>query len=298
MVPTVLGPQFDRLFEANVVFNARAREYSVRGFPGPFSIKGVSIGEAMWRVGGQRFVVDSTSWLVVDRMSAYDLEIRSAEPVETFIVFFADALLADVATTRLAPIEQLLDDPGGRAAHELLITQRLWSGVSEFQRALACLREAARSSTAATQGMLDAELRICLDACSDLTARARDERERIRASRPATRRELYRRVLRGKAHLDEMLCGTFDLEQSAAAACLAPHHFHRTFRSAFGATPYGYVSGRRIDTARRLLAETDSTVAEVCDAVGYESLPSFTARFRQVVGVPPAEFRNEIRKQR
>ena len=28
MVPTVLGPQFDRLFGANVVFNARARQYS------------------------------------------------------------------------------------------------------------------------------------------------------------------------------------------------------------------------------------------------------------------------------
>jgi AraC family transcriptional regulator len=298
MVPTVLGPQFDRLFAANLVFNARAREYSVQGFPGPFSIKGVSRGEAVWRVGGQQFVVDCASWLVVDRMCAYDLEIHSAEPVETFIVFFADALLADVASSRLTPLEQLLEDPATRAARELPITQRLWTGVTEFQRALASLRQAAESAAGATQGMLDAELRVCLDACSDLSARARDERERIRASRPATRHELYRRVLRGKAYLDETVSRTFDLEQAAAVACLAPHHFHRTFRCAFGATPYGYVTGRRIATARRLLAETDRTVGEVCDAVGYESLPSFTTRFRRLVGMPPGEFRDEIRKHR
>jgi len=298
VIPTLLGPQFEQLFGANLVFSARAQEYSVRGFPGPFSIKGVARGEAVWRVAGQRFVVDSSSWLIVDRMSPYDLDIHSVEPVETFVVFFADALLADVATTRLAAMERLLDNPAGRSAVELPVSQRLWTGVTEFQQALASLRRASHSSPAVPQGMLDAELRVCLDACADLTARARDEQERIRAARPATRRELYRRVLRGKAHLDETVCSVFDLERAASVACLAPHHFHRTFRAAFGATPYGYVVRRRIATARRLLAETDSTVEQISDAVGYESLPSFTARFRRLVGMPPGEFREAIRKHR
>lgn len=298
MVPTVLGPQFDRLFGANVVFNAQAREYSVRGFPGPFSIKGVTRGEAVWRVGGQRFVVDSTSWLIIDRLSAYDLEIRSAEPVETFVVFFADALLADVATSRLFSIERLLDDPTARTQPELPITRRLWSGITDFERALRSLREASRDLAEATQGMLDGELRVCLDACADLAARVRQEQQRIRAARPATRRELYRRVLRGKSYLDENMARVFDLEEAARAACLAPHHFHRTFRCAFGATPYSHVIARRIATARRLLAETEGTVAEICATVGYESLPSFTSRFRRIVGIAPGEFRAEVRKRR
>lgn len=297
MAPTVLGPQFDRLFGANVVFHAQAREYSVRGFPGPFSIKGVTRGEAVWRVGGQRFVVDSTSWLVVDRLSAYDLEIRSAEPVETFVVFFADALLADVATARLSSLERLLEDPTARTEPELPITRRLWSGIADFQRALQSLRAATQNPDGMTQGMLDGELRVCLDACADLSARAREEQQGIRAARPATRLELYRRVLRGKSYLDETMAQVFDLEDAARTACLAPHHFHRTFRSAFGVTPYSYVTARRIATARRLLAETRRTVAEICATVGYESLPSFTTRFRRIVGVTPGEFRGQLRKE-
>lgn len=298
MVPTVLTPQFDRLFDANVVFSAQAREYSVRGFPGPLSIKGVSRGEAVWRVGGQRFVVDSTSWLVVDRMAPYDMDIRSTEPVETFVVFFADDLLADVATTRFAAIERLLDDPATRATSELPITRRLWTGETEFQCALTSLREAAKSTTVFAQGLLDTALRAALDSFADLTAQARTERDRIRTARPATRHELYRRVLRGKAFLDGDIRRPFDLEQVASEACLAPHHFHRTFRSAFAVTPYGYMVRRRIEAARRLLAETDSNVAQICDVVGYESLPSFTARFHRLVGMPPAQFREEIRKRR
>lgn len=153
MVPTILGPQFERLFGANLIFSARAQEYSVRGFPGPFSIKGVVRGEAVWRIAGQRFVVDSASWLIVDRMSPYDLDIHSVEPVETFVVFFADALLADVATTRLTATQRLLDDPDERSAVELPVTQRLWTGVTEFQQALASLRQASQSSAESCEGV-------------------------------------------------------------------------------------------------------------------------------------------------
>jgi AraC-like DNA-binding protein len=75
---------------------------------------------------------------------------------------------------------------------------------------------------------------------------------------------------------------------------MAPHHFHRTFRALFGRTPFGYVSERRVARARRLLAENDWPVADICVAVGYESLPSFTRRFKQATGVTPAAFRDRV----
>ena len=45
-----------------------------------------------------------------------------------------------------------------------------------------------------------------------------------------------------------------------------------------------------MERAQDLLRSTNLTVTEVCHAVGFSSLGSFSARFRDVVGETPTEF--------
>lgn len=294
MVPILHGPRFDQLFQANIVLSARARRYTVTGFPGPLSIKAVVRGEAVWRVAGVPYRVDRTACLVVDHHEPYDLVIDASEPVETFVIFFADDLAGDVANARLRPIESLLDDPAPRARDVLSIARRLWTEDMPLLAVVNRLRRTAADDLI----VLDVQLRGMVDHCADLLVRVRSERDRIAAAKPATRAELHRRVLRGRAAIDEMIACPFDLEQAAAAAFLSPHHFHRTFSAAFGEAPHAYVERRRLARARRLLEETDAPITEICGAVGYESAPSFTTMFRRRVGMPPAAYRRKLRKAR
>ena len=81
-----------------------------------------------------------------------------------------------------------------------------------------------------------------------------------------------------------------DLERLAAAAGLSKYHFLRLFKATYGITPAGYVSQRRIERAQDLLRATNLTVTEVCHAVGFTSLGSFSSRFRALVGESPREF--------
>ena len=81
-----------------------------------------------------------------------------------------------------------------------------------------------------------------------------------------------------------------DLEALAAEARLSKFHFLRLFRATYGLTPAEYVSMRRIERAQDLLRSTNLTVTEVCHAVGFSSLGSFSSRFRQLVGETPSEF--------
>ena len=55
-------------------------------------------------------------------------------------------------------------------------------------------------------------------------------------------------------------------------------------------TPAAYLSQRRIERAQDLLRATNLTVTEVCHAVGFSSLGSFSSRFRELVGETPSEF--------
>lgn len=293
MIPILHGPHFDQLFRANVILSARAPRYVVNGFSGPLSIKTVVRGEAIWRVAGVRYRVDRTACLVVDHHEPYDMVIDASEPVETFIIFFADGLANDVAAARLRSIETLLDDPAPCEPNVLPIARRLWAEGTPLLEAVGRMRHVAANDTL----LLDIHLRAMVDHFADLLVQVKSERDRIAATKPATRAELHRRVLRGRAAIEEMIARPFDLETAAAEAFLSPHHFHRTFSAAFCEAPHAYVERRRLARARRFLEETDAPITEICSAVGYESVPSFTTMFHRRIGTPPTAYRRKFRKE-
>jgi AraC-like DNA-binding protein len=61
--------------------------------------------------------------------------------------------------------------------------------------------------------------------------------------------------------------------------------------TAYGESPYGYLLTRRIERAKALLRRGDVSVTEVCKAVGWTSLGSFSTRFAEVVGCSPSAYR-------
>ena len=71
----------------------------------------------------------------------------------------------------------------------------------------------------------------------------------------------------------------------------ADRHFtERLFTATYGVSPAAHLSRRRVERAQDLLRATNLTVTEVCHAVGFSSLGSFSSRFRGLVGEAPSEF--------
>ncbi|MCY7401913.1 MAG: AraC family transcriptional regulator [Nocardioides sp.] len=91
-------------------------------------------------------------------------------------------------------------------------------------------------------------------------------------------------------HADRHFAEPLDLEQLAAIAGISRWHFQRLFAVTYGRSPAAYLSERRIERAQDLLRATNLTVTEVCHAVGFSSLGSFSSRFRQVTGETPSAF--------
>lgn len=95
---------------------------------------------------------------------------------------------------------------------------------------------------------------------------------------------------RARDHADRHFAEPLDLAGLAAVAGLSKYHFHRLFAATYGRTPAAYLSERRIERAQDLLRATNLTVTEVCHAVGFSSLGSFSATFRRIVGESPSDF--------
>jgi AraC-like DNA-binding protein len=92
--------------------------------------------------------------------------------------------------------------------------------------------------------------------------------------------------------MHERLDCTLTLDEMAEIALLSPFHFARLFRDIVGVPPGAFHAALRLAEAKRLLLTTQISVTDVCFAVGYRSLGSFTTRFTNLVGLPPGRLRD------
>jgi len=99
------------------------------------------------------------------------------------------------------------------------------------------------------------------------------------------------RLRRARDRMDRDYAEPLDVAALARVALMSPGHFSRSFRAAFGETPYSYLMTRRIERAKALLRRGDLSVTEVCFAVGCTSLGSFSTRFTELVGESPSAYR-------
>ena len=115
-----------------------------------------------------------------------------------------------------------------------------------------------------------------------MTGKPNDERLRDLA--------LLRKV---KDRIDRDFAQPLDVEALARGAHMSSGHLSRQFKAAYGESPYSYLMTRRIERAMALLRLGELSVTDVCWAVGFSSLGTFSTRFTELVGVPPSVYRQE-----
>lgn len=101
------------------------------------------------------------------------------------------------------------------------------------------------------------------------------------------------RLRRVRDRMDREFARPLDVDSLAADAHMSPGHFSRSFRAAYGESPYSYLMTRRIERAMTLLRNSDMSVSRICLEVGAASLGSFSSRFSDVVGVSPTAYREK-----
>ncbi len=283
-----LNPPGEQLGKVNAVLSGRGTRYYVPDFEGCLSIKSVTEGTALWEADHRRFPLSEDSWLILNDRQRYSITIDSFTPVTTFCLFFERGFVEDIYRVCVTPSRKLLDSADLDAAPTVSFFTRIEPGgplIDRLQRFRSDLATGAMSQVEWDQTFQQiAEFLIAE------RSNAPKEMTRIPAASHATRLELYRRVLRGRDFLLSSLSEPIRLKEMAAAACLSPWHFHRSFTRAFGETPHRYLTRHRVQKAARLLRHSRVSVTEACLSAGFESPASFSHLFRRHYGVSPQQF--------
>ncbi|MBW4552774.1 MAG: AraC family transcriptional regulator [Aphanocapsa sp. GSE-SYN-MK-11-07L] len=79
---------------------------------------------------------------------------------------------------------------------------------------------------------------------------------------------------------------TLELAQQVG---LSDRTLQKGFRALFGTTPFDYLTEQRMSWAAEQLRETNRTVAEIANLVGYANPAKFAAAFKRKFGITPSE---------
>lgn len=123
-------------------------------------------------------------------------------------------------------------------------------------------------------------------------------RDHLAADRPhATEKEpkAVRTWARVMDYLHDHYSESISRETAAAALGLHPNYLSALASRQTGASFLTVLETLRLDTARRLLQESDMKLAQLATLCGYRTASYFVTAFRRTIGMTPGQYRNQFR---
>ncbi len=92
-------------------------------------------------------------------------------------------------------------------------------------------------------------------------------------------------------YIDDNFRSDFPMTVLAEKAGVSSQHLCRIFKETMNVRPMEYLTRRRLQEAKRLLTETDTSVAEIGLQTGFSDAGYFSTVFRKYEGISPVEYR-------
>ena len=98
-----------------------------------------------------------------------------------------------------------------------------------------------------------------------------------------------------KRYIDLHFKDALTLELLAEEAHMNKYYLSHTFKREYGVSPINYMISRRIEESKYLLAETDLTLSQIAQLLGFSSLSYFSQVFRRTQNTSPMEYRQSTK---
>jgi AraC family transcriptional regulator len=294
-MPPVWDPQFRRMFyqrwgRESAVISARARRVEYAEFKQLLSIKSVAGGAEDYFVDGRRITVDDDTFAIFNSDRVYASSIDALKPVHSFSIFFDRKLTAQVWHS-LAKSHAKLDEAPDAQLSPPEFAERLYEHENLVSPVLRHIRRVVDAGMV-EDGWLEEQLLFLLSRMLRLQRRILRVEAAVPSHKPATRRELMRRLSLGVDFMQSRYRETLLLKDIAAAAHLSPYHFLRVFKSVYRLSPSEYLTRKRSAAAERLLRDSDWGMNEIAEQVGFGSRTSMYRHLRARHGVEPKALRS------
>lgn len=98
---------------------------------------------------------------------------------------------------------------------------------------------------------------------------------------------------KAKEYIKKNYVKEITVKELASRFSVNPNYFSTIFKQETGVTLTNYLKDTRIEKACDLLKNTQSTIHEIAQIVGYEDTQYFYRVFKKTLGITPLEYRNK-----
>lgn len=275
---------------------AASRRIELPPYAQRLSVKAVIRGAEHYEIDGRTLLLDEDNYLIVNDDRTYSSRIAADRTVETFSIFFEPGFARDIADAVLSDSGDVLEREA-RSARGLTFSEHLRPHDRLVTPALRRIRDRMRGGMA-REAWLEQQLVLLLEAMVRSQHRTHAETFRLPFVRPATRREVFRRIALATDHLHENFRRDLALDELARIAHLSKYHFIKLFEAVHGRTPHAFLQRKRASVAVRLLATTQLPLMQIAALSGFTCRATLYREIRRLTGMSGQQLRAEARRAR
>lgn len=277
----------------NIIFNATSSQSHCDKHVGCLSLKTVVSGQEWYSISNRWVAVRPGQFLILNDDQQYGCRIDKGIQVHTRSVFFKKEFASAVFHDALRGEEALLDRPFAQREITLEFFQTLQEIDHALQLKLSRLIEVLEKD-GHNSDAVDEQLVFMLHHLIRVHRSDKKRQKNIRAIKPATKKEVFKRLCIAKDLLHSRYMDKIDLTTIGAEACISVPQLVRHFKSVFKVSPYQYLIQIRLQQAEELLKKTEMSVSEIAWKCGFENVSAFCRAFKSARSMQPLTYRNFI----
>jgi AraC-like DNA-binding protein len=235
-------------------------------------------GSFTFTLNGLARTLDENKFLLVNRNSLFSMNVRDRLVQPLMLYFQSRATAPDTAGTANEDTDWNL-------------TERIYPATEVFRNRVHLLASLPDSCSSFVAMKGDAIARSILADILSFNHFSSEQSRQLEVKKTSTRQENYKRLVSARDWIEDNFNQPLSLEELSGIAAMNRQHFLRLFTRLFGKTPHQYIIDRRIAEAKHLLTNHDVPILEVCLAIGWDSVGTFSHLFKQRTGQTPGEFR-------
>ncbi len=255
-----------------------------------FSIKYVMEGNELYRLKGQDFTVNGGEYLLCNAYCEGKVYIDSKSHVKGICIDIDSDILSEVVASFRAPDTNNPDLCMDKYFNSLdFMEQQYDAKCSQLGSQLKDL-DAIIQKNPHDDYQFDPEFyyKLSEGIISDYIPVIR-QLQSIRSIKSETKKDLLRKLSKGKAFIDLNYLLEIDISMVAMESNMSQYHFFRLFRDVYGVSPYQYIKQKRMQAAYEIMKKNRLPLAQLAMEVGYSDIYSFSKAYKQYFGCPPSQ---------
>ncbi|HYJ38637.1 MAG TPA: helix-turn-helix transcriptional regulator [Chitinophagaceae bacterium] len=106
----------------------------------------------------------------------------------------------------------------------------------------------------------------------------------------STRKELLQRLQVARQYMNDSFLQVNEIAEVASVCNLSEFHFYRSFKEAFGITPYQYLLNCRLNLAKELIKQNNQSLSSIALVCNFPDLFTFSKAFKRHFGISPSGY--------